>query len=85
MKVYIGLKWLMSRLNIHVLISFCSSGYLSLIFQTRKFFFIKVIIHIVGTSKLSRINVDVSFLASKLNIIFALLTMLSQYPATRLI
>lgn len=53
--------------------------------NTKKCFFIKAIIHIVGTSKLSRINADVSFLASKLNIIFALLAMLSQYPATRLI
>ena len=48
-------------------------------------FFIRVIIHILGTAILSRINVDCVFLASTLNTILVLFEVLSQYLAAGII
>ena len=50
-----------------------------------KVIFITAITHNVGTTILSRINDNCAFLASKLNRIFVLLEMLSQYLGTAII
>ena len=60
----IGMKWVMSRLNMHPFISLYNGSFLYLVFQAKKtFFFIQAIIRIVGTAILSRKNIDCLFLA----------------------
>ena len=67
-KRVLGIKCVKSRLNIHAFISFYNCRFLCLIFQVEiHFFFIQAIIHIVGTTILSGINVDCVFLASHNN------------------
>ena len=56
------MKWVMSRLNIYVFISFYNGSFVYLIIQARRhFFFIWTIIHIADIATLSRINVDYGF------------------------
>ena len=68
----------MSLLNIHAFISFYNGSFACLILKHNDFFLIRVIINIVGTNILLRINVYCVFLGSMLNRIFVLVEMLSQ-------
>ena len=84
-KGYIGIKRVMSRINIHVFISFYNGSFLCIIFKIWTHCFLFGPFFIVGIAILSRINVDCVFLASTLNSILVLLEVLSQYLATVII
>ena len=76
----IDIKCIKPRLSIHAFISLYY-GFLCLIFQAYRLFFIRVIIYFVVTATVK----NCVFLASNLNRIFVLLEMFSQYLATVII
>ena len=77
------MKWVMCCLDIRAFISSYNGSFFC--FEAQRHFFIRAIIHLIGTAKLSRINADSAFLGSTLNISFVLLEMLSHYLATVII